>query len=230
MTADFEQPAGLDDLARVAAALAQAKADLERIERILKGFVKGVCHRMSLKRHDDEWYRIAGESRVKDHVGVMRALKEKGANLDDIWQVDDIVGARAVVVRLKDVDDLVRHIVCDKAMPLDGVNLLPRHDDTGYRAVHVKGHLENEGRLVGCEIQVRTALQDAWAVVSRSDLYGQREMPAAIRRAARIQADHLAAIDQAFELNQYMIRDYAQLTPVAKEKAAAEGAPDELPA
>lgn len=91
----------------------------------------------------------------------------------NLWQVQDIAGARVVHdMSLSDQDDLVARV----AGLFEGAKIVDRRPTAkashGYRAVHVIASIDS--RLV--EIQVRTALQDRWAqIVERlGDTWGRQ--------------------------------------------------------
>jgi ppGpp synthetase/RelA/SpoT-type nucleotidyltranferase len=218
----------LDAFPEIAEAHSKAQPTLRLVERSLAGFLKLVCDEMSLERHNNKWARIVDESRVKDAQGLKRALEEAGKTVASMWEIDDLVGARAVVLRLSDADALATRIMSHRALRLQGTHVTQIHnEETGYRAIHIKGWLKVDGTRVGCEIQIRTELQDAWAVASRSDLHKKQKFPPAVIEAAKLEADHLAVIDQAFEWIRTLISDY-DISPTAKAKAEAEMEPDVL--
>ncbi len=215
-----------DEIMRAAAALAVARHDLDRLEKLLSGLVSHVCNRLSVGMHDHDWYRISAESRVKDASGVARALKERGVAADQIWQIDDIVGTRAVVVLQRDATRLATALMDAEELRLVDRSLDTVHDpESGYRAIHIKGWLDDDVRRVGCEIQVRTELQDAFAVVSRTRLYKATGISDVVVKAATMQADHLAVIDRALELICDLVTDY-QIQP--RVSPAAAGAEPEI--
>jgi len=104
----------------------------------------------------------------------------------------------------------------------------PIDKESGYRALHIKGWLEDNARRIGCEIQIRTELQDAFSVVSRSHLYKSGGLPEVLKELGRAQADHLAVIDRSFELIKALVHDH-QVSPMVRSKAAAEKLPPDVP-
>jgi ppGpp synthetase/RelA/SpoT-type nucleotidyltranferase len=210
-----------DDIDRCAVALEHARPDLERIQEVVGGFVHQTCLEISFERRSHDWYRVAGESRVKDAAGIARTLKEKGAEPNQIWEVNDIVGARAVVVTLSDAEFLATALIERNSVVLHEKVCKAIDDrDSGYRALHIKGWLEDGDRRVGCEIQIRTGLQDAFSVVSRSHLYKSGNLPDVLRELGRAQADHLATIDHSFELIKALVHDY-HVSPVVRTGESA---------
>jgi hypothetical protein len=79
-------------------------------------------------------------------------------------------------------------------------------EESGYRAIHIKGCYPMSFGNVGCEIQVRTMLQDAWAVASRYDLYRREDAPEILREMARVEAMHLRAAETALECIRAQVR------------------------
>jgi len=138
---------------------------------------------------------------VKTPPSVIRNLEKGGLGPDDVWQINDLVGARIVVVTRSDARLLADTISSDALSPVGSLERNELHLDTGYRALHLKGwYSKMDSYRIGCEVQIRTALEDAWAVVSRVDLYQRENIPEVIARMAQIESRHLAAADEALEL------------------------------
>lgn len=189
-----------------------ARDDLDRLASRLRSYVRLTCETLrDIARGQEFRFRPLEESRVKPLESVLRVLTEA----DDIWQIDDMVGARAVVVTPSDAKRLADFIMADSQAPLKELQLTEVDDVSGYKAIHLKGVAESTFGSVGCEIQIRTALQDTWAVISRADVYGRTDLPAAVVEMLQIVSQHLAAADQSLEL-------------VRREASRAE-VPEELP-
>jgi len=217
-----------EDVASAALALDEARGDLERLESLLCGFVQLVCKRISVGRHDSEWCRISGESRLKDAKGLARALSEQGLDVERIWEVDDFVGARAVVVLPSDAKLLADGLMAATEVHLTDLSLKEvRDEESGYRAIHIKGWLDDGGKRVGCEIQVRTGTQDVFGVWSRSHLYRSESLAPVLVRLGKAQADHLAVIDESFEVIRELVNEY-DVAPTAKTGSMAEESPPEV--
>ena len=207
-------------IAEIATAHAAAHGTLDKVQKLLVGWLGVVCDEISISRDDTGWVRIEGESRIKNPTSLQRALDEAGLEAHGMWEIDDLVGARAVVLRLSDAKLVVEGIMSSEAFRLEDLSPDHIHDDqTGYRAKHVKGWMHVEDRRVGCEIQIRTELQDAWAVVSRTDLYRKGETAEVVIEAAKIQADHLAAHDRFFELIPTLAKMPPPIRPRAEPKS-----------
>lgn len=99
-----------DAFPEIAAAYSKAEPELRLVERSLAGFLRLVCDEMSMERHDAKWVRIVDESRVKDAQGLKRALDEADTSVESMWEIDDLVGVRAVVLRLSDAGALAKNL------------------------------------------------------------------------------------------------------------------------
>ena len=73
-------------------------------------------------------------------------------------------------------------------------------EERGYKAIHIKGVYKTRDGDLLCEIQIRTALEDAWGVVTRSDIYdGGERISDDVREDARNLAKVLQGVDGQFE-------------------------------
>ena len=113
----------------------------------------------------------------------------------------DIVGGRVVCNNIEDVYRFVE--LLREALPAGTVAIQDQIDEpnsAGYRALHVNLSLRVgtdpfRPELVPCEIQIRTRLQDAWAVLSHDDIYKQQELPEEVRARFKDLSEVLAAAD-----------------------------------
>jgi ppGpp synthetase/RelA/SpoT-type nucleotidyltranferase len=188
------------DRKRVAVEHGEAREELEQIKDRLANYLRTTCDNLGSKTDVDFRFRWVAESRVKGLVRLIDALDRGRLGPANIWEIDDIVGARVVVVTKSDARLLAEAIAVDPSAPLTRVSV--HHidqDDTGYRAIHVKGWRRTTFGEVGCEVQIRTMLEDAWAIVSRHDLYGLKEVPESLRGIAIAESGHLAAAEESLE-------------------------------
>ena len=194
------------------------ESDWRRIEsarRELESYVSQVCARLS---RDSEFRLRFVEARPKPVPSILRKLTEKGAGPAELYEsVTDIVGARVVVYNLSDSEALLQELLADEGCPIAPVTKERVHYSTGYRAIHVNGYLGQ----YGCEIQIRTAVQDAWAVTSRADVH---HLPhnALIEAVSGAQATILGGVDDMLQT----VRDLREKSRT-DELGAAEPKPAE---
>jgi ppGpp synthetase/RelA/SpoT-type nucleotidyltranferase len=155
---------------------------------------------------------IAG-ARVKRPVKLWRNAARDGLSISEAFSVvEDLLGVRIVCNNLSDIAPLVQMIRTDCSIlsVLDIKDMISSPLNSGYRATHVRTELLD--LFAPCEIQIRTLAQDAWARLSRADLYG-KDVPQSIQRLARALSTQLSAIDEIAQL----IRDELNQCP---EKAS----------
>jgi ppGpp synthetase/RelA/SpoT-type nucleotidyltranferase len=123
------------------------------------------------------------ESRVKTARSVFRKMQAWGLPLERIpAEMHDLVGCRVVCHHERDarriahaVEKLGGDIRCDAAATRD---LIARPLRSGYRAIHLIVAIRlDDGPEVLAEVQVRTVIQDAWAVLTHDDVYKRRDVP-----------------------------------------------------
>jgi ppGpp synthetase/RelA/SpoT-type nucleotidyltranferase len=144
------------------------------------------------------------ETRIKELDSLRRKARRNGWNeADAIRNATDLVGLRIVCNNLQDVRRAVDLIKA--SFKADGINTSEQDYITspgkrGYRAIHldvrVPTGLHNDRLDVGCEVQVRSLLQDAWARLSHADVYGSNIEIAErmLRRLERL-SEQLAGAD-----------------------------------
>lgn len=140
------------------------------------------------------------DGRVKKPASIIRKACEKGISVKDLFdKMDDIVGIRVTVNNLKDIGPLIEEI---KAHPKFRIVELEEHTGTEpYKAVHLKviyrfsdGDRDSE---VTCEVQIRTLLQDGWAILSHHDLYkNQAGLPELAKPISSHLSEALHALDR----------------------------------
>lgn len=167
------------------------------------------------------------EARAKDISSFQEKIARKGAKYKDpLTEITDLVGLRIITYYLEDVgrvgEILKREFNIDEANSVDKAENLDV-DRFGYTSVHYVATLsQGRGRLVEwrmyantkIEIQVRTALQHAWAAINHKlDYKSSREVPKAIRRRLfRLMALFELADEQFSELRDDRLQvesDYA---------------------
>jgi putative GTP pyrophosphokinase len=121
------------------------------------------------------------EHRTKDVEHFREKITRPGKSYTDpLHEITDLCGIRIIVRRVSDVDEVIKLI--KREFNVDDNNSIYKAeelnvDQFGYTSVHLVVNL-NEGRkaltewksfeLLKVEIQVRTILQHAWAVISYS--------------------------------------------------------------
>ena len=140
------------------------------------------------------------DGRVKSLHSVVRKGLGRGIDATNLLDVlPDTVGVRVVVNNIKDVEPLIEELGCHPRLT---VHSREDHDDgTGYRAVHLDVSVrwaddEPGERSSRCEIQVRTLLQDAWAIMSHHDFYkNTASLPVLARPISARLSQYLEATD-----------------------------------
>jgi ppGpp synthetase/RelA/SpoT-type nucleotidyltranferase len=167
----------------------------------IKAYVEQLCERLS---REDFRFRLA-ESRTKEAPRIIKKLDRASAGADQLYDVvTDLIGLRVVVYNLSDVEVFKKTISEDTNCPLVELHFEDVKRKSGYRALHINGWAGSP-QPMGCEIQVRTALQDAWAVTSRADLYDSEEdMDPLLTDLAEAQSEIVGAVDTVFQ----RIRDH----------------------
>jgi ppGpp synthetase/RelA/SpoT-type nucleotidyltranferase len=119
------------------------------------------------------------DSRIKSHLSLIRKAQQHGWSFEEsLSKAWDLVGLRLVCHNLQDVLRVAN--LLEDSLRLDGLTV-KRHDyvtkpkPSGYRAIHLVFPMRvpqggNEADL-GCEIQIRSLLQDSWAELSHDDVY-----------------------------------------------------------
>lgn len=201
-----------DRLANDFSALEAARSELE-------AYVRQVCARLS--RAAEFRLRFV-EARVKPASSVIRKLQEKSSTADQLYlDVGDILGARVVVYNLSDVDTFREEVLADAGCPLRDIDLEEIDNPAGYRALHVNGRLGD----YGSEIQVRTAVQDAWAVTSRADVYRATDEKLLIERLSGAQSNVLRGVDDVLQVVRDLRSGGDRQAEVRAELADADAVP-----
>lgn len=133
--------------------------------------------------------------RVKESSSLRDKLERKGTNYTRLSDVTDLVGLRVVAYMLTDVDAicelLQRELLIDPEHSVDKA-AEKRVDEFGYLSRHLivglpehRLVLSENRRFEGllAEIQVRTALQDAWATIEHKIRYKSKfDLPTDVNR------------------------------------------------
>lgn len=146
------------------------------------------------------------DARVKRPRKIWARAKKAGLSSADAFaHIEDLLGIRIVCNNLSDVDPLVEMIrkQCSSIAVVEVKDMVASPAQSGYRATHVRAEfrsiLDEPGTGIPCEIQIRTLAQDAWARLSRDDLYG-KDVPESIQKLAKALSTQLSAIDDIAQL------------------------------
>ena len=123
------------------------------------------------------WHRVRLEHRVKSCASILRKFAtNKICRWPEFATVEDVAGVRVVCPSAFHVEKIMNFISeSADVRPLAGA--IRRYDReptrVGYRGVHAVRlvMLSGGNTIVPCEIQLRTALQDAWANLSHTVAY-----------------------------------------------------------
>jgi ppGpp synthetase/RelA/SpoT-type nucleotidyltranferase len=119
------------------------------------------------------------DPRIKSPSSLRRKAQQHGWSFEEaLSKTWDLVGLRLVCHNLQDVRRVAD--LLEESLRLDGLTV-KRHDyvarpkPSGYQAIHLVFPMRvalgiNQADL-GCEIQIRSLLQDSWAELSRADVY-----------------------------------------------------------
>ena len=175
---------------------------LKQVEGLLKKILMGVIHGLD----DPKLVRARVEKfRIKEPDSLARKAKQRGWQSDQaLWLADDLIGARVVCNNIEDVyrfQELLEEKLHISEVKVQDYILKP--GDAGYRALHLNFRLEvipDHAPLtsyqVGCEVQVRSLLQDVWARLSHADIYKGDGLPEDLRQRMTDLSDVLASTDQ----------------------------------
>ncbi len=145
------------------------------------------------------------EPRIKTFESIEAKARRKGAPLDKaLFEIGDLVGVRVVCHNLQDVrrvTDLLEQDLSSQSIDVARTDSTHHPTPAGYRAIHLEARIplnrKEQVVEVGCEIQLRSLMQDSWARISREDLYGlEAEVPKSLRKKMRKLSDALSDLDE----------------------------------
>jgi putative GTP pyrophosphokinase len=149
---------------------------------------------------------------------------EKKEYANPFEEVSDFSGARVVHLYAQDTDK-IEEIIRNEFEILEIVNKIDKNGESrfGYSAVHfivklngnTSGARYDELKSLRCEIQVRTVLQDAWAIIEHHLGY-KSVIPSALKRKLNGLAGLLEVADDQFE--QVRIARAAYIDKVSNSK------------
>jgi putative GTP pyrophosphokinase len=147
------------------------------------------------------------ERRIKSPASLKRKARQHKWTFEQaLKQAQDLIGFRLVCNNLQDVlrgADLLQAGLESDRLEVKRSDYVANPKPDGYRAIHLTFYLPvrigNDEAALGCEIQIRSLLQNSWAALSRADVYGSepsgwpgvaRDMASLARMLAR--ADNVA--------------------------------------
>lgn len=161
--------------------------------------------------HNKDCKYIKIESRIKKLESLIKKVKQK-AYTDLAKQFTDFAALRIIAKNETNVDKICKYIEetfkIDKANSIDKRKLLD-DNKVGYLSVHyivsfptraLKSSVENQPyKGLKAEIQVRTALQHAWADITHDSVYKEGiQVPKTIKRKINLISGLLELADQEF--------------------------------
>lgn len=147
-------------------------------------------------------------SRVKTEESFREKLKRK--HYTDPIQLTDLAGTRVVCLYRDDVDKVIDIIRADFTV----VEHTNKFDELGvnkfgYGAQHLlvqlgkssSGARYDDLKELVCEVQIRTVVQDAWAIIQHHLLYkSESQMPTQLQRKLNCLAGLFETVDDQFEM------------------------------
>ena len=145
--------------------------------------------------------RLAG-SRIKSLSSLKRKAQQHGWSFEEsLSEAQDLIGLRLVCNNLQDVRraaDLLEESLQSEGLTVKRDDYVKKPKPSGYRAIHIVFRMRialgtNDADL-GCEIQIRSLLQDSWAELSHDDVY-TGAVPLSIQNRMKSLSEHLAKAD-----------------------------------
>lgn len=149
---------------------------------------------------------------------------------DPISEITDFAGVRVVCLY---VDDLVRveNIIAENFKIVEKIDKLPGKgkDQFGYGAIHYivsltetfSGARYDDLKSFVCEIQTRTILQDAWAIIDHHLVYkNESSIPSILRNRLNSLSGNFQSADEEFKAIRAERRHY--LEDIEKSKISRE--------
>ena len=170
----------------------------EKLRRILQRTVA------SIEDRDFVRATVVG-LRIKDFESFRSKVVRKSWSAEESMTVcTDLVGGRVVCNNVEDVRrfaELLKENKVDVRPLADEEDFILHPQGRGYRALHLDlkldvGESQFNHKIVPCEVQIRTLLQDAWAQLAHDDIYKQTGLPVDLEARAGDLAEVLATADR----------------------------------
>jgi len=164
---------------------------LEPILRKCLAELKRIIIAQLRKAQNPEFVRIKlTEARVKSLASLWKKAQKREWKLQEILkEIKDLVGFRIVCANIEDVHRIKELLLSNpriKEIPGSEEDRITTPTSSGYR--DFKFYVEYETgdfrySTVMCEIQIRTVLQDSWAILTHKDIYKEGdELPESLKR------------------------------------------------
>lgn len=150
------------------------------------------------------------ESRIKTEESLKGKLSLKGSKYATLSDITDILGARIITFYTDDVDRIAS--MAEQLFEIDWANSVDKRklhqlDSFGYNSLHYICRLP--GYDYRFELQLRTTLQHAWAVINHDNGYKSGvEIPHEYMRRMNRLAGMLEMVDDEFSRIRMEINDY----------------------
>ena len=144
--------------------------------------------------------------RVKTFRSIKRKAMSKNWSLPEAFdKAPDLVGCAVVCNNLQDVAraaDLLQREMEEDGLKVYRQDYIAEPKESGYRGIHLNIRLPvqfgHEHASVGCEVQVRTLLQETWSRLTHDDIY-KDEQPDELRERSKQLSELLAEADRVAE-------------------------------
>ena len=159
---------------------------------------------------DSRLFLTAIEARVKKEKSLAGKLVLKGAKYATLTDITDLVGARVITSYTDDVDRIAS--IAERLFEIDWENSVDKRrlhqlDSFGYNSLHYICRLP--GYDFRFELQLRTTLQHAWAVINHDNGYkSDIEIPQEYLRRMNRLAGMLEMADDEFSRIRTELTDY----------------------
>ena len=159
---------------------------------------------------DSRLFLTAIEARVKKEQSLAGKLALKGAKYATLTDITDLVGARVITSYTDDVDRIAS--IAERLFEIDWENSVDKRrlhqlDSFGYNSLHYICRLP--GYDFRFELQLRTTLQHAWAVINHDNGYkSDIEIPQEYLRRMNRLAGMLEMADDEFSRIRTELTDY----------------------
>ena len=161
------------------------------------------------------------DGRIKSFASVADKLERKKIGPNQLLDaVGDLIGFRIVCNNVEDVYRINDAVVAADRFDIVGIeDYIETAQLSGYRALHIDTRFAPTGSSEGlpCEIQMRTAAQDAWARLTHHDIFKQDAPPYLRNYALRLSSLLSVVDDMAFDLRGEARRPAASEQPSSLE-------------